>query len=231
MPEALDLCVACRQVPSLVIRMNRKESLYQHAGRNDSPRVPMLWPSAMRGKYVKEALLSEHHKPINCSSASRLELGAFFDKSIISVKWSRSLQKIIFNGLFNQPAVCQLRMSRGRNHCGFFRGPCFNQAIKRVKWSPRMNLDFDQPISKAAWPKALHRLTFGGSFDREIDHVKWPSLLQELEFGDKFNDGVENMSWPDRLKKLTFACMFDQPIERVTSPACLEVLVFRDSFN
>ncbi|CAM9582124.1 unnamed protein product [Ectocarpus sp. 13 AM-2016] len=230
---SLGFCMICRHVPSLTLRVGKRAMRHQKAGLNNSSRVPALRPSAIRGQYVKEAMLSKHHKRIDCRSASRvncgkkfdepiagfpgscslrqLEFGRNFDQPIVSIQWQRSLQKLTFNGLFNQ-------------------------LVEGISWPSDLRelglgLSFTRPIEDVAWPKSLRVMRFGPCLNQPIQQVKWPSLVN-FELDVDFNHPILQVEWPESLQQLTFGYSFDQAIDHVTWPTTLlEELEFGDMFN
>ncbi|CAM9150390.1 unnamed protein product [Ectocarpus sp. 12 AP-2014] len=227
----LRLCVICRHVPSLTLRVGKRAMRHQKAGLKNSSRVPALRPSAIRGQYVKEAMLSKHHKRIDCRSALRikfgkkfdepvagfpwpcslrqLEFGRRFDQAIVSVEWPRSLQKLIFDGLFNQP-------------------------VEGISWPSDLReldlgLSFNLPIENVTWPKSLRVVRFGPCFNQPIERVKWPPLKFELDVD--FNHPILQVEWPESLQRLSFGYSFDREINHVKWPSLLEELDFGDLLN
>ncbi|CAN0456156.1 unnamed protein product [Ectocarpus sp. 12 AP-2014] len=84
---ALRLCVICRHVPSLTLMVGKRAMRHRKAGLNNSLRVPALRPSAIRGQYVKEAMLSKHHKRIDCRSALTIKFGKKIDEPVAGFPW------------------------------------------------------------------------------------------------------------------------------------------------
>ncbi|CAN0384793.1 unnamed protein product [Ectocarpus sp. 8 AP-2014] len=229
---ALRFCVICRHVPSLTLRVGKGAMRHQKAGLNNSSRVPALRPSAIRGQYVKEAMLSKHHKRIDCRSASRIKFGKQFDEPVAGVPWPCSLRQLEFGRRFDQ-AIVSVEWPRSLQKLTF--DGLFNQPVEGISWPSDLReldlgLSFNRPIEDIAWPKSLRVMRFGPCFNQPIEQVKWPPLVK-FELDVDFNHPILQVEWPESLQRLTFGYSFDQEIDNVKWPSLLEELEFGDLFN
>ncbi|CAN0379222.1 unnamed protein product, partial [Ectocarpus fasciculatus] len=254
---ALDFCVACRQVPSLALRVRKRALLHLQKVSNSPSRIPTLRPSSLRGKCIKEALLLNNYSRIDCrrtssitfrntfdepivgfpwpcSSLRQLVLifGDYFNQPIVSVEWPRSLHKLKFDGLFDQP-VEGILWPRDLRELDL--GLSFNRPIERVAWTKSLRVlrfgpCFNQPIERVEWPPLAH-MEFDIDFDQPIAKVGWPESLQRLTLGDNFNREIEHVNWPSLLQELEFGDMFNKGVENVSWPAGLKQLAFGSRFD
>ncbi|CAM9318371.1 unnamed protein product, partial [Ectocarpus sp. 12 AP-2014] len=229
---ALRFCMICRHVPSLTLRVGKRAMRHQKAGLNNSSRVPALRPSAIRGQYVKEAMLSKHHKRIDCRSASRIKFGKKFDEPIAGVPWPCTLRQLEFDRRFDQ-AIVSVQWPRSLQKLTF--NGLFNQPVEGISWPSDLReldlgLSFNLPIEDVAWPKSLRVMRFGPCFNQPIERVKWPPLVK-FELDVDFNHPILQVEWPESLQRLTFGYSFDQEIDNVKWPSLLEELEFGSLFN
>ncbi|CBN78402.1 conserved unknown protein [Ectocarpus siliculosus] len=221
---ALRFCVICRHVPSLTLRVGKRAMRHQKSGLNSSSRVPALRPSAIRGQYVKEAILSKHHKRIDCRSASGIKFGKQFDEPIAGVPWPCSLRQLEFGRRFDQ-AIVSVEWPRSLQKLTF--DGLFNQPVEGISWPSDLReldfgLSFNRPIEDVAWPKSLRAMRFGPCFNQPIEQV--------LIFGDDFNKPIEGTKWPSSLKKFTLGLKFEQSIANVSWPQAFEHLHLENVF-
>ncbi|CAM9185000.1 unnamed protein product, partial [Ectocarpus sp. 12 AP-2014] len=229
---ALGFCVICRHVPSLTLSVGKRAMRHQKAGLNSSSRVPARRPSAIRGQYVKGAMLSKHHKCIDCRSVSRINFGKKFDEPIADFPWPCSLQQLEFGRRFDQP-IASVEWPRSLQKLTF--NGLFNQPVEGISWPSDLReldlgLSFNRPIEDFAWPKSLRVMRFGPCLNQPIEQVKWPPLVK-FELDVDFNHPILQVEWPESLEQLTFGYSFDQEIDHVTWPSLLEELEFGDMFN
>lgn len=228
---SLDLCVACRAVPTLHLTVDGGMPDRLRAGTATS-RVPPFRPrgvtwnlplSALRGQ--EDEVFSEVRVLILGHGLGRVSKGLnrWVDGR---VSLPPALRELTFGQWYNRP-VDKVAWPAHLEKLTFGEG--FNQPIDRVSWPPSLRrltfgLYFDQPIHGASWPGSLQELRFGHYFNQPIDRVDWPASLERLTFGLKFNQPVGGVAWPPSLRELTFSRGFAQPIQDVEWPGALEHL-------
>lgn len=225
---SLPLCVACRDVATLDVRVDMltPRSLWDPedqyiprdaCGRSNTrtaSRVPPVRPRGLRWERPVKFL----QQP----GKDSLELEAEEDSA------SREM--------LSQGTVRSGRLF-DRVRCMVF-GRDFNYPIDAVIWPPNLQqlhfgYSFDQPIDKVIWPTSLEKLIFGEKFAHPIEHVVFAASLISLTLGFYFDHPIDAVIWPASLQQLTFVCgsIFNQPVDGVRFPASLKRLDFGHSFN
>ncbi|CAM9550804.1 unnamed protein product [Scytosiphon promiscuus] len=235
---SLDLCVACRAVPTLhlIIDGGMPDRLRASGGGAAAAavasRVPAFRPrgvtwnlplSALRGQ--EDEVFAEVRVLVLGHGLGRVSKGLsrWVDGR---VSLPPALRELTFGQWYNRPVHGVAWPSRLEK---LTFGEGFNQPIDRVSWPPSLRrltfgLYFDQPIRGASWPASLRELRFGHYFNQPIDRVVWPASLERLTFGLKFNQPIGEVAWPSSLRELTLSRDFAQPIDDVEWPSSMEHL-------
>ncbi len=247
---SIEMCHACRKVPTLRVRVGDQtpSTLWspRHSQKNLSnthsskvglsSRVPGVHTFCLTWEFPEE-IPAEVVWP---ASLQQLSFGEYFNQPIAGVVWPASLQQLSFGKSFNQP-IAGVVWPASLQQLSF--GSNFNKPIAGVVWPASLQqlsfgLYFNQPIVGVVWPASLQQLSFGESvnmlgngFNQPIVDVVWPSSLQQLSFGGTFNQPIAGVSWPTSLQQLSFGGTFNQPIAGVTWPTSLQQLSFGKSFN
>ncbi|CAM9739511.1 unnamed protein product, partial [Ectocarpus fasciculatus] len=195
---SLQLCVACRSVPSLklMVRSGTPWRLWlggvktPGAKKTNMSRLPTLrarevcWNLPV--EYISGAL-----ENVKC-----LTFDDCLTESVDDVAWPVSLEQLTMGTHFNKRVD----------------GVWFPASLQRLTFGSY----FNQRIDEACWPVSLQRLVFGYDFNQAIDHVRWPESLQRLVFGHDFNQAIDQTCWPASLQQLVFGDDFNQALERVS---------------
>ncbi len=112
----------------------------------------------------------------------------------------------------------------------------FNEPPGKIAFPPTLHTLtfgywFNQSLNQVTLPPHLHTLAFGYSFNQSLDHVTLPRNLHTLTFGSRFNQTLNKDTLPPTLHTLTFGFWFDQSLDKVTLPPTLHTLTFGYCFN
>ncbi|CAM9957256.1 unnamed protein product [Ectocarpus sp. 4 AP-2014] len=214
---SLDLCIACRNYPTVRLNVEAHTPRRLLAATDAPPpnpkrlfktRVPRLRACRVAWNMVTAAEL--RFPMFVMTDVDCLKFGKDFQGGLEDVAWPERLKAIEFGS-----------------------GSVFNKPIDQVQWPASLQklefgYMFNRPVEGAKFPSSLQELIFGGvsSFNQPIAGVVLPSSLQELDLGDSFNQPIEDVAWPDSLQWLAFGVVFNQPIDNVGWPASLEEVVF-----
>lgn len=253
---SLDLCRACRSMPSLLVCIGAAtpRRLWDPAGaRRAAPqrlfanstissRVPALQVRSVR--WMLCSSIPSHVAPVDqeLRTGSRKQGvggasgGAPASDSLApgARRWSLLACLVRSTG--------RLLMSAGKRVMYSSRdGPVpdaagLNGEVREVCWPASLRhvefgADFNESIKGVVWATTLRRVTFGLRFNQAIDGVAWPAHLQELSFGDNFSRPITGVAWPACLQRLSFGKNFNAPIAGIVWPCGLRQLTFGDSFN
>lgn len=235
---SLPFCVACRNVTTLHLRVDRSTPRRLLAAADARPpgleegrrstRVPRLRARAVTWNIPSSVKLDSSLYAL--AEAEVFEFGRSFYGSVEDVAWPHRLRVLRFRNSFDEPvAGVSWPPSLQQLEFGFE----FDQPVGGVSWPPSLQridfgFDFNHPVDGVRWPAPLQRLTSGHCFDQPVEEVAWPPFLQQLTFGTCFNFPVEGVAWPSSLRRLKFGRRFNQPVARVVWPASLQELTFGD---
>eukprot|EP00903_Cladosiphon_okamuranus_P014166 g13165.t1 len=165
---SLELCRACRRVPTL-----HSAAMEQWAGSLEEISFGGAFHESITGvEWPTFARMLSFRKAFNQPD---LTLESAFNQPITGVDWPASSQEICVGDAFNQPMAGVVWPSSLR--------------VLRFGFSPS---SFNQPITGVEWPVSLVELSFGEAFNQPIVGVTWPASLQELSFGEmSLNGGPE----------------------------------------
>ena len=195
---SLELCGACRSIPTLHIRV---EAL------TPAP----LWSPRKARRRGQDALLAVSRVPdvraAHWTWALPMEFRVMMtdtslEAAMEAVQWPLSLRTISFGDMFNQP-------------------------ISGAVWPPSLQqlsfgYYFNQPVAGVVWPASLRQISFDSNFNQPIAGVVWPASLVKLSFGYFFNQPIDGVTWPASLEQLYFGYCFHQPITKAVWPASLQ---------
>lgn len=232
---SLSLCIACRDVATLHVRVDMltPPRLWDPAaaqfiltddprGRSEEPtvlsRVPPIRARSLR--WERPVNLLEYPRTIESLDDEKQEQEDFPVQSIPNHDIPRSSVTIFDRVRY---------MVFGRH----FKDPVDSVVWPHTLQKLRFGYSFNQPVDGVAWPASLRQLIFGERFNHPIDNVKWPTSLVSLTFGFHFDQRVDAVTWPNSLQHVTFVygSVFNQPLDGVTWPASLKALTFGHAFN
>lgn len=173
---SLEICRACRSVPSLSVRVEPRTpvSLWHrasiHTGINAriskesrlSSRVPVV--RALRLVWTLPAQVLEQSAAIELwqwSSILHLR-GSVFARSVELLTWPRALKELVVDA---DEEVASKAVP-------------LPPSLERLRFGDT----FNQPVAGIIWPPFLKLLSFGCCFDQPIHGVVWPASLQQLSF-------------------------------------------------
>ncbi|CAM9635143.1 unnamed protein product [Ectocarpus sp. 4 AP-2014] len=222
---SLDLCIACRNYPTVRLNVEAHTPRRLLAATDAPPpnpkrlfktRVPRLRACRVTWNMVTAAEL--RFPMFVMTDVDCLKFGKDFQGGLEDVAWPERLKAIEFGALGA--------------------GSVFNKPIAQVQWPASLRrlefgFSFNQPIERAEFPASLKQLVLGVHFNQPIEGIDWPLSLQKLEFGCRFNQPVEGAKFPSSLQELIFGGVssFNQPIAGVVLPSSLQELDLGDSFN
>ncbi|CAM9100303.1 unnamed protein product, partial [Hapterophycus canaliculatus] len=203
---SLQLCVACRSVPSLRLEvdMTVPHRLWvdpSGQGACSPGHRLQTRPSRVPSARLHTVLWRMPASLLMWSSGVLADLKCLiftdeFNDAVDEVVWPRGLRRLSFGRAFNQTVV----------------GTSFPTSLIRLDFGG----SFNQPIDTVPWPGSLEQLSFdGGLFNQPIEAVAWPQSLTNLTFGFAFNRPIKGVSWPPSLRQLEFGDFFNQPIDDV----------------
>ncbi|CAN0164683.1 unnamed protein product, partial [Ectocarpus sp. 12 AP-2014] len=182
---SLDLCKACRGVPTLALSVERSTPEY-------------LWAEAARGPRGR---LTGEEKPPAARTQTRVppfgprrvmwklracELG-LARKEL----WA-NVQCLLFTGYHND-WVCD--------------GFSWPTGLKRLDLGYRFF-----SIEQVSWPATLERLSVGPHFNQSIQNVMWPESLQEICFGAGFWHRFDGVKWPASMRRVYLTGYHPMPV-------------------
>lgn len=238
--SSLEFCRACRNVPTLHVRVGI-----------ESPTT--LWATQEKEPLQRPSSPSFPGNAIGSSNTTDTE-GVISTRVPVvhaaSLTWALGARELSESGRMDQwNCLDELRLERGvswaelgsvvlprrlkRLACEVEGTPIRATSLPESLQDLSLGHCFNQPISGVSWPASLLRLSFGTSFNQPLDGVVWPSSLQDLSFGFDFNQAITGVEWPTSLKHLSFSRRFNKPVEvaGVTWPASLRTLSFGFAFD
>lgn len=202
---SLSLCIACRHVATLHVRM-------------DMLTPPRLWDPA-----AAQSIITDDPRG---GSEQRTVFSRVPPIRARSLRWERPVKLLEYTGMAGSSDEKKeeggLPAKSTPNH-DIPRSPV--TTFDRVRYLV-FGRDFKEPVDSVVWPHTLQKLRFGYSFNQPIDGVSWPTSLRQLIFGERFNHPIDNVKWPASLVSLTFGFHFDQRIDAVTWPTSLQHVTF-----
>ncbi|CAN0447860.1 unnamed protein product [Ectocarpus sp. 12 AP-2014] len=210
---SLQLCISCRSVPSLDLRVKSytPEPLWarppdretRRAKQRRVGRVPILRARVVIWELSSETLRLSGE---GLASAQRFIFNNPTIDRIDGRVWPPALKELFLGMMFDSP----------------FENMVWPSSLVKVS----LGSNFNQPIHQVTWPASLRNLSFGSLFDQPIDLATWPSSLTELWFGRSFNQPIHQTVWPPSLELLKLGRDFDQPLHEVAWPVSLRSLFF-----
>ncbi|CAM9405806.1 unnamed protein product, partial [Sphacelaria rigidula] len=237
---SLELCAACRRLPTAEVRANEHVPRLLWATTVVSTTATTTTATSTRGGTT--ALLplraAENQKPRRETCWVSNNLDGSDQTSVEEQRRSKIAagtprvpvllaQSILWE--FDEPPDTLLSAGANNETLG-------SSSLQRFTFAG----DFNRCVCGVTWPATLLQLVFGFNFNQPISNVRWPKALRVLKFGTCFNQPIDGVQWPDSLirlsfgrahKRLTFAPKFNQPIQGVAWPASLERLDLGGSFN
>ncbi|CAN0008046.1 unnamed protein product, partial [Hapterophycus canaliculatus] len=147
---SLQFCVACRSVPTLHLRVDKKTPARPWSDE-DATRPP--WRKAAAPPAARPRGFDWRIKEVAWpGSLRRLTFGIGFHRRVDGASWPSSLEQLAFRGALNQP-------------------------VDRVKWPASLQQldlgwDFPEPLDRASWPRSLLVLNVGLDFNHSIQNMR-----------------------------------------------------------
>ncbi|CAM9905362.1 unnamed protein product, partial [Ectocarpus sp. 4 AP-2014] len=183
---SLDLCKACRGVPTLALSVKRSTPEY-------------LWAEAARGPRGR---LTGEKKPPAARTRTRVpsfgprrvmwKLPAFELRLSPKELWA-NVQCLLFTGYHKDEVYDSFSWPTG---------------LKRFDLGYR----FFGSIERVAWPATLERLNLGPHFNQSVQNVVWPESLQEICFGVKFCYNLDAVKWPASMRRVYLTGHHQKPV-------------------
>lgn len=215
---SLPLCVACRSVRTLALKIKYGTPRRLLADANSSP------PKPGQAGYTRVPRFRARGVHWNSFSFNALRPPMYSLTHVEFMDFCYSFGDRI------EPVAFLTRLRTLRL------GHKFNHPVDGVTW-PRqletleLSTNFNHPVDGVDWPPQLKRLTFGARFNQTVKGVAWPRQLQHLELDCDFNQPVDGVTWPPQLTSLTFGKRFNQPIDGTVWPRTLVSLDLRGNFD
>ena len=244
---SLELCRACRSVPTLHVTVDDAAPLSLWTPRRSQTgprtrrsktrvlsRVPIVRALRLTWDLPLEDLVRRAAVELWVWSESPQLGGSSSASSMGSGEQPKGLEELVLNECLCSETVA-LRMVAWPVALQRLKLRCLNQPIDGIVWPASLQhlsfgREFNQPIAEAVWPNSLQHLEFGGGFNQPIAGVAWPASLQVLSLGRGFNQPIAGV-WPPSFRRLILGSTFNQPIVGVEWPPSLEQLGFGNFFN
>ncbi|CAN0287776.1 unnamed protein product, partial [Ectocarpus sp. 4 AP-2014] len=227
---SVDLCRACRSVPTLLVKIDHDtpRSLWTptvYGGANSAPssRVPPLRAHGV--KWEIEATFAKHvglaEEPREVCEDPRPPGGAPASdpQDSRSRVLSTCTRQLVMPTSSDSPSCDALDAP--------VREICWSASLRRVE----LGSNYDEPVAGIVWPRSLRELSFGWKFNHSVREMAWPPSLREVSFGWRFNQSIADMRWPDSLRTIALGGEFNQPIVAAQWPISLKHVLFGQHFN
>lgn len=173
---SLDLCTACRGVPTLALSVELSTPEYLWAEAAPAP----------RGR------LTGQKKPLEARTRTRVPL---FGPRRVMWKLPASRLRLARKELW---ANVECLLFTGYNNDRVDEGFSWPPGLKRLDLGYR----FISCIEEVAWPATLEHLSLGRHFNQPVQNVVWPESLQEISFGAGFWQPLRGVKWPASMRRV-----------------------------
>eukprot|EP00752_Nemacystus_decipiens_P008223 g7353.t1 len=226
---SLQFCVACRDMPTLHLRVNRDIPDWLLTVPTDAAAVNLEAPVEVEAEVGAGVAADGGVVAMAAGKAAGARAGETVSRvprlRARAVTWELPSAERLSSPIDALTAVEVVKFAGG-----------FNDSVRSVAWPDKVRVvefgrRFNQPMEGVAFPDSIESIAFGAMFRKSVSHVTWPTSLKRLSLGQSFNHPVSEVGWPPSLQELTFGDWFNQRLEGIALPASLQTLSLGRAFN